>query len=124
MRRLFALALAPLLVAGLPAGAQEPPPLEPAPGWGTAHIVLSGDHVGKQIRLSRNGRAILDRRFTTPPGPEDRAPVFISPLDSWTWLQVEIEGCAEPLNLRVALEPGKSTALVLDGCSARARLPE
>lgn len=124
MRCLFALALAPLLVAGLPAGAQEPPPLESAPGWGTAHIVLSGDYVGKQVRLTRNGRAILDRRFSPPPGPEDRAPVFISTLDAWTWLQVEIEGCAEPLNLRVALEPGKSTTLVIDGCSARSRLPE
>jgi hypothetical protein len=122
MRRLLIAALLPLLGAGAPAMAQEPPVLVPAPGWGTAHIVLSGDHVGKQIRLSRNGRVMMDRRFTAAPGPEDRLPLFTDRFDMW--VQVEIEGCPAAVEVRVPVEPGKSTTLTFDGCSVRARMPE
>lgn len=122
MRRLLISALMPLFAACAPAMAQEPPVLVPAPGWGTAHIVLSGDYLGKQIRLSRNGRVMLDRRFTSPPGPEDRLPLFTDKFDMW--VQVEIEGCPTAVEVRVPVEPAKSTSLIFDGCSVRALLPE
>ena len=122
MRRLLIAVLPPLLGACAPAMAQEPPVLVPAPGWGTAHIVLSGDYLGKQIRLSRNGRVMMDRRFTSPPGSEDRLPLFTDRFDMW--VQVEIEGCTTAVEVRVPVEPGKSTTLTFDGCSVRARMPE
>ena len=122
MRRLLIAVLPPLLGACAPAMAQEPPVLVPAPGWGTAHIVLSGDYLGKQIRLSRNGRVMMDRRFTSPPGSEDRLPLFTDRFDMW--VQVEIEGCPTAVEVRVPVEPEKSTALTFDGCSVRARMPE
>ena len=123
MRRLLIAALMPLLGACAPAMAQEPPLFLPAPGWGTAHIALSGDYVGKQVRLSRNGKAIVDRRFTSPPpGSENRVPIFTDTF-AW-WVQVEIEGCPTAVEVRVALEPLKSTSLIFDGCSVRALLPE
>ena len=122
MRRLLIALLPPLLGAFAPAMAQEQPVLVPAPGWGTAHIVLSGDYLGKQIRLSRNGRVMMDRRFTAPPGPEDRLPLFTDRFDMW--VQVEIEGCPTPVEVRVPVEPAKSTPLIFDGCSVRARMPE
>ena len=121
MRRLLIVTLLPLLVACAPAVAQEQPLLVPAPGWGTAHIVLSGDYRGKQIRLSRNGRVMMDRRFTSPPGSEDRLPLFTDRFDMW--VQVEIEGCPTAVEVRVPVEPAKSTSLVFDGCSVRARMP-
>ncbi|HRJ63778.1 hypothetical protein [Brevundimonas sp. UBA2416] len=121
MRRLLIAALMPLLGAGAPAMAQEHPVLVPAPGWGTAHIVLAGDYRGKQIRLSRNGRVIMDRRFTSPPGSEDRVPLFTDTF-AW-WVQVEIEGCPTAVEVRVPVEPEKSTSLIFDGCSVRALLP-
>ena len=122
MRRLLIAALPPLLGACASAMAQEPPIIVPAPGWGTAHIVLAGDYAGKQVRLSRNGRVMLDRRFTAPPGPEDRLPLFTDRFDMW--VQVEIEGCPAAVEVRVPVEPAKSTSLILDGCSVRALLPE
>ncbi len=94
----------------------------PAPGWGTAHIVLSGDYAGRQVRLSRNGKAIIDRRFNSPPGSEDRLPIFTDRFDMW--VQVEIEGCPTAVEVRVPVEPAKSTSLIFDGCSVRALLPE
>ena len=121
MRRLLIAALPPLLGACAPALAQEQPIFVPAPGWGTAHIVLSGDYVGKQVRLSRNGRVMMDRRFTSPPGPEDRLPLFTDRFDMW--VQVEIEGCPTVVEVRVPVEPAKSTSLIFDGCSVRALLP-
>ena len=122
MRRLLIAALPPLLGACAPAMAQEPVnvPL-PAPGWGTAHIVLSGDHVGRQVSLSRNGKVIIDRRFTSPPGSEDRVPLFTDRFDMW--VRVEIEGCPTAVEVRVPVEPEKSTSLIFDGCSVRALLP-
>ncbi|MDP3080157.1 MAG: hypothetical protein Q8M90_04950 [Brevundimonas sp.] len=122
MRRLLIAALPPLLGTGAPAMAQEQPVLVPAPGWGTAHIVLSGDYLGKQIRLSRNGRVMMDRRFTAPPGPEDRLPLFTDRFDMW--VQVEIEGCPTAVEVRVPVEPEKSTSLIFNGCSVRARMPD
>ena len=122
MRRLLIAALPPLLGACAPAMAKEQPVLVPAPGWGTAHIVLSGDYVGKQVRLSRNGRVIMDRRFTPPPGSEDRLPLFTDRVDMW--VQVEIEGCPTAVEVRVPVEPEKSTSLMFNGCSVRARMPE
>ncbi len=123
MRRLLTAALLPLLLgACAPAMTQEQPMWVPAPGWGTAHIVLSGDYVGKQVRLSRNGKVMVDRRFTSSPGSEDRLPIFTDTF-AW-WVQVEIEGCATAVEVRVPVEPAKSTSLVFDGCSVRARLPE
>lgn len=122
MRRLLITALPPLLCVCAPAMAQEQPLFVPAPGWGTAHIVLSGDYVGKQVRLSRNGRVMMDRRFTSPPGSEDRLPLFTDRFDMW--VQVEIEGCPTAVEVRVPVEPAKSTSLVFDGCSVRARMPE
>ena len=121
MHRLLIAALIPLLGAVAPAMAQERPVLVPAPGWGTAHIVLAGDYGGKQIRLSRNGRVIVDRRFTSPPGSEDRVPLFTDTF-AW-WVQVEIEGCPTAVEVRVPVEPAKSTSLIFDGCSVRALLP-
>lgn len=123
MRRLLIAALPLLLGACAPATPQEPlNVILPAPGWGTAHIVLSGDHVSKNVRLSRNGRVMLDRRFTSPPGSEDRVPVFTDTF-AW-WVQVEIEGCPAAVEVRVPVEPAKSTALIFDGCTVRALLPE
>ena len=122
MRRLLIAALLPLPGVSAPALAQEPPVLVPAPGWGTAHIVLSGDYLGKQIRLSRNGRVMMDRRFTSPPGSDDRLPLFTDRFDMW--VQVDIEGCPAAVEVRVPVEPEKSTSLIFDGCSVRARMPE
>ena len=122
MRRLLIAALPPLLGVCAPAMAQEQPVLVPAPGWGTAHIVLSGDYRGKQIRLSRNGRVMVDRRFTSPPGSDDRLPLFTDRFDMW--VQVEIEGCPAAVEVRVPVEPEKSTSLIFDGCAVRARMPE
>ena len=123
MRYLLIAVLPPLLGACAPAMTPEPfNVILPAPGWGTAHIVLSGDYVGKQIRLSRNGRVMLDRRFTSPAGPEDRLPLFTDRFDMW--VQVEIEGCPTAVEVRVPVEPAKSTSLIFDGCSVRALLPE
>lgn len=122
MRRLLIAALPLLLGACAPATAQEQPLFGPAPGWGTAHIVLSGDYVGKQVRLSRNGKAIVDRRFTSPPGSEDRVPLFTDTF-AW-WVQVEIEGCPTAVEVRVAVEPGKSSSLIFEGCSVRALPPQ
>jgi hypothetical protein len=122
MRRLPTAALLPLLGACAPVMAQEQPIFVPAPGWGTAHIVLSGDYVGKQVRLSRNGKVMVDRRFTSSPGSEDRLSIFTDTF-AW-WVQVEIEGCPTAVEVRVPVEPAKSTSLVFDGCSVRARLPE
>lgn len=122
MHRLLIAALLPVLGAGAPAMAQETPVLVPAPGWGTAHIVLSGDYMGKQIRLSRNGRVMLDRRFTSLPGSDDRLPLFTDRFDMW--VQVEIEGCLTAVEVRVPVEPAKSTSLIFDGCTVRARLPD
>ena len=123
MRRLLIAALPLLLGACAPATPQEPlNVILPAPGWGTAHIVLSGDYLGKQVRLSRNDKVIIDRRFTSPPGSEDRVPIFTDTFAMW--VQVEIEGCPTAVEVRVPLEPAKSTSLIFDGCSVRALLPE
>lgn len=122
MHRMLIAALMPLLGAGAPAMAQEQPVLVPAPGWGTAHIVLSGDYPGKQIRLSRNGRVMMDRRFASQPGSDDRLPLFTDRFDMW--VQVEIEGCPTAVEVRVPVEPEKSTSLIFDGCTVRARLPD
>ena len=123
MRRLLTAVLPSLLGACAPAMVPEPVnvPL-PVPGWGTAQIVLSGDYVGKQVRLSRNGRVIIERRFTSPPGSEDRVPIFTNTFDMW--VQVEIEGCPTAVEVRVPVEPAKSTALIFVGCTVRALLPE
>ena len=122
MRRLLIVTLLPLLGVSAPAMAQERPVLVPAPGWGTAHIAFSGDYMGKQIRLSRNGRVMLDRRFTSSPGSEDRLPIFTDRFDMW--VQVEIEGCPAAALVRVEVEPEKTSPLIFDGCSVRTRLPE
>ena len=122
MRRLLISAPLSLLFAWAPAMAQEQPLFVPAPGWGTAHIVLSGDYVGKQVRLSRNGKVIVDRRFTSPPGSNNRLPKFTDRFD--IWVQVEIEGCPTAVEVRVPVEPARSTSLIFDGCSVRALLPE
>ena len=122
MRRLLISAPLSLLFAWAPAMAQEQPLFVPAPGWGTAHIVLSGDYVGKQVRLSRNGKVIVDRRFTSPPGSNNRLPIFTDRFDMW--VQVEIEGCPTAVEVRVPVEPARSTSLIFDGCSVRALLPE
>ncbi|WP_426027011.1 hypothetical protein [Brevundimonas sp. TWP2-3-4b2] len=122
MRRLLISAPLSLLFTWAPAMAQEQPLFVPAPGWGTAHIVLSGDYVGKQVRLSRNGKVIVDRRFTSPPGSNNRLPIFTDRFDMW--VQVEIEGCPTAVEVRVPVEPARSTSLIFDGCSVRALLPE
>jgi hypothetical protein len=123
MRRLLT-ALLPLFPgACAPAMAQEPPVLVPAPGFGTAQIVLSGDYVGKQLRITLNNRVVVDRRFSAaPPASGDRVPIFTTAM--YYRVQVEIEGCPTAVVVRVDLEPAMSSSLIFDGCSVRARLPE
>ena len=123
MRRLLIAVLPLFLGACAPAMAQEPPVLVPAPGFGTAQIVLSGDYAGKQLRITLNNRVVVDRRFSAPPPASgDRVPLFTTAM--YYWVQVEIEGCPAAVVVRVEVEPGKSSPLVFDGCSVRARLPE
>ncbi len=106
-----------------PTKAPEPPVFANAPGWGTAHILLLGNYVGKQVRLTHNDDVLVDHRFTfPPPGAEDRLPVFTNGV-TW-WVVVEIEGCPETPEVRVALEPGKSTPMIFDGCAVRTLGPE
>ena len=123
MRRLLVAALPLLLGACAPARAQEQPVLVPAPGWGTAQIVLLGDYIGRQLRITLNNKVVVDRRFTSPPPASgDRVPLFTTAM--YYWVQVEIEGCPTEVVVRVEVEPDKSSSLIFDGCSVRARLPE
>ena len=123
MRRLLVATLPLLLGACAPARAQEQPVLVPAPGWGTAQIVLLGDYIGRQLRITLNNKVVVDRRFTSPPPASgDRVPLFTTAM--YYWVQVEIEGCPTEVVVRVEVEPDKSSSLIFDGCSVRARLPE
>jgi hypothetical protein len=123
MHRLLPAVLPLLFGACAPALAQEPPALVPAPGFGTAQILLLGDYVGKQLRITLNNKVVVDRRFSAPPPASgDRVPVFTTAMHYW--VQVEIEECPTAVVVRVEVEPEKTSPLIFDGCSVRTRLPE
>jgi hypothetical protein len=123
MRRPLILALLPLFAACSPTVVRDQPVLVAAPGWGTAQIVLRGDYTGKQVRITLNNKVIVDRRFSVPPPASgDGVPLFTPAM--YYWVQVEIEGCPIPVEVRVDVEPDRSSPLMFDGCTVRARLPE
>jgi hypothetical protein len=123
MRRPLIVALLPLFAACSPTVVQQQPVLVAAPGWGTAQIVLLGDYVDKQVRITLNNKAIVDRRYSAPsPATGDRVPLFTTAM--YYWVLVEIEGCPTPVEVRVDVEPDRSSSLIFDGCTVRARSPE
>jgi hypothetical protein len=123
MRSLLLAALLPAVAACAPALAQDAGS-PPAAGAGPLHVTLRGDYVGKQIRISADGRVIENRRFTfPPPGAEDRLTTGWSEAGT-VRLKIEIEGCPAIWEQDVAVAPFRSASLIFDGCAIEALQPE
>lgn len=91
---------------------------------GPLYVTLQGNYVGKKLRLTVDGRTLVDGRLTFPPmGAEHRYEIDLGTARTAP-VEAEIEGCDAVWTGELSLEPSSTAYLLIQGCEVRAFAPD